>query len=283
MLLVFFFLGRSLIKSWGRLNIDFGELNYFYIFLSVGFFAFAWIEAALSWGYITKKLKNPMGFKSSVKLWSWSQAARYIPGSVWQVFGRVYMSEKKGLSKGLTLASIAIETSNLIISGLLIFALTLPFWPHLANLKSYSPYLIIAVSIFAFLHPRVFNSVTNFFVHRLDKKEKIASYESIEIIRMLIPYLGFWLIFGVGFYFLALSFKQLGLSFLPITTGIFALSWIVGFLFVIAPSGLGAREVVIVYFLGFFVGHPLAIILAVLSRVLMIIAELLVLAISAFF
>lgn len=281
--MVFFFLGRSLAGSWNRLELDFQKLNYFYIFLSLGFFALAWIEAALSWGYITKKLQSPMGFKSSVKLWSWSQAARYIPGSVWQVFGRIYMSQKKGLSKGKTLASIAIETSNLIISSLIIFALTLPFWPRLASFKSYFPYLIIAASIFAFLHPRVFNSVTNFFVHRIDKKEKTASYQLLEIIKMLIPYLGFWLIFGIGFYFLALSFKPLTILFLPVTTGIFSLSWIVGFLFVIAPGGLGAREVVIVYFLGLFIGQPLAIILAILSRVLMIIAELLVLAISAFF
>ena len=282
-ILVFGFLGGSLISNWNRLDIDLSHINYVFIALSLLFFSLAWVAAALSWGYIIKKLEQSLDYSSAIKLWTWSQSARYIPGSVWQVVGRVYMGEKKGLGKGKTLASIAIETSNLIISSLIVFALSLPFWPTLEGFKSYYPFLFGGFMVFGFLHPKVFNTTTNFFVRRLDKGEKDHSYAFSEIITMLVPYLGVWLIFGLGFFFLILSLKEVGLAYVAIATGTFALSWVVGFLFVIAPGGLGAREVALVYFLGFFVSNPLAVLFAVLSRVLMIIGEVLILGISALY
>jgi len=281
--LVFFFLGRSLIDNWQRLDLDFSNLNYFYLTLSLTFFALAWALAALAWGYITKKLKKPLKSKEALKLWVFSQAARYIPGSVWQVVGRVYLGEKKGLSKGETLASVAIETSNLIISSLVVFALSLPFWPKLSGLQNYYPYFAAGFLVFGFLHPTVFNFTTGFFIQRLDKKEKPHPYLFKEIIQMLLPYLLVWLAFGTGFFLLILSFQGFEVAYFPVVTGIFALSWVVGFLFVIAPGGLGARELALVYFLGLFLSHPLAILLAISSRILMIVAELLILLVSAFF
>lgn len=280
---IFAFLGRQLLHNWNRLEVDWQHINYLTLSISLLLFTIAWLSTAIAWGYITKKFNKPLTKRKVVKLWVWSQAARYIPGSVWQVVGRVYMGEKEGLGKGKTLASVAVETSNLIISSLLILALSLPLWPELTGLKQYFPFLISGFLIFGFLHPRVFNATTAFFIKKLDNKEKPNAYSLKEIIWMLMPYLVIWLIFGLAFYFLTLSFKQVGISFLPLATGVFALSWLVGFLFVIAPGGLGAREIALVYMLHFFVGGPLALLLAILSRVLMIIAELLILIISAFF
>lgn len=281
--LVFFFLGRSLWNNWGRLEIDFSNINYFYLSFSLILFTLAWAGAALAWGHIAKKLKNPLKAKDSIKLWVWSQSARYIPGSVWQVVGRVHMAEKKGMKKGKTLASIAVETSNLVISSLVVFALSLPFWPTLKTLSSYRPFFIAGVLVFGFLHPRAFNWTLGVFIQRLDKEEKPANYDFKEIIGMLMPYVLIWLVFGLAFFFLAISLNIGGISLLPIAIGTFALSWVIGFLVVIAPGGLGAREGALVFFLGLFISNPLAILLAVLSRVMMILAELILLAITALF
>ncbi len=275
-IVIFVFLGRTLVTNWNRLDFSLSEVNYFYVFLSVMFFAIAWIAAAISWGYITEKLKKPLGYKQATKIWVLSQSARYIPGSVWQVFGRVYMGEKKGLGKGETLASVAIETSNLIISSVLIFVISIPFWTKTSSIVKYYPYLGASLLVFGFLHPRIFNGVTNFFVHRLDKKEKNAFYNFAEIIKMLLPYVAVWVIFGLGFYFLIVSFKGIFTINLAVATGIFALSWVIGFLFVIAPGGLGAREIALVYFLAFYVNNGQAVLLSIFSRVLMMVAELIV-------
>ncbi len=279
---VFVFLSRSLIYNWNRIEVDFEKVNYFYLSLSLICFTLAWIVAALAWGHITKHLKKPLNSKDSVKIWVWSQSARYLPGSVWQVIGRINMSQKKGIKKGLTLASIAIETSNLIISSLIVFTLSLPFWPKLSGLTAYTPFLIAGFSIFGFLHPKVFNWATSFFIRRLDKEEALKNYSFADILTMLAPYLLVWVIFGVAFFLLGISFNVSKLSFLPVAIGTFALSWVIGFLFVIAPGGLGARELALVYFLGFFMSNPLAVLLAIFSRVLMIIGELFLLAASAF-
>jgi uncharacterized membrane protein YbhN (UPF0104 family) len=58
-----------------------------------------------------------------------------------------------------------------------------------------------------------------------------------------------------------------------LATGAFALAWLVGFLVVLAPAGIGPREYALGLFLGSVVTGPQALALALLSRFAMTLAD----------
>ena len=58
-----------------------------------------------------------------------------------------------------------------------------------------------------------------------------------------------------------------------ICVGAFALAWVVGWLVVIAPPGAEAREAALVLALGPVLGRPDALVLAVVSRILMVVGD----------
>jgi uncharacterized membrane protein YbhN (UPF0104 family) len=83
-----------------------------------------------------------------------------------------------------------------------------------------------------------------------------------------------WVVYGISFWLLAnglLSGSELGLRS---AVGVFSAGYIVGFLAVFAPGGIGVREAVFVTLLAPRVGSSDAVVLAVGSRLLLTLTEL---------
>lgn len=283
-LVVFFFLGKALLINWNKIDIDLTKLNYYYLALSFVLFTAALVGYALCWNETVDFLGNRLKTRRAIKIWYWSQASRYIPGSVWSIFGRIYFGGKEGISKGKVVASIAIESSMLIISSVIVYAFSLPFSKNLRDISIYWPYFIVGICFFAFLYPPFFNKVTDFFVHRIDKTiEFKTNLPLTEILKLLSYYILVWIVFGLAFFSLLNALKTVSLVLLPVSIGVFALSWVLGFLFIIAPGGLGAREVAIIFMLSVYFSRPTAIVAAILSRLLMLFSEGLILVVSSKF
>jgi uncharacterized membrane protein YbhN (UPF0104 family) len=67
---------------------------------------------------------------------------------------------------------------------------------------------------------------------------------------------------------------------LPALVGIFAGAWVIGFLSFLAPGGLGVREGILVYLLGFYLPSHVAIVVTLLSRLWVTAAELMGMALT---
>src|SRR5690606_36966716 len=81
-----------------------------------------------------------------------------------------------------------------------------------------------------------------------------------------------WLALGVHAWILLKPLAHDAPSF-ALAAGAFALAWLVGFLVVVAPAGLGAREAALVVILASVATQPQALAVALLSRFAMTIAD----------
>ena len=95
-----------------------------------------------------------------------------------------------------------------------------------------------------------------------------------SLLGLLAFYMFSWVVNGIGFYLLIKSFYATPLSLILPLTGAFAVSWIIGFLSLITPSGLGIREGILTFLLGFYFPLPIAIIISLVSRLWIILGEL---------
>jgi hypothetical protein len=86
--------------------------------------------------------------------------------------------------------------------------------------------------------------------------------------------LGMWGAYGVHLWLLLPPHGEGGGRELLLATGAYALAWTAGLLFVVAPAGAGVREVALVAALAPVLDSPAALAVAVLSRVLMTLGDL---------
>jgi uncharacterized membrane protein YbhN (UPF0104 family) len=161
-----------------------------------------------------------------------------------------------------------------IISALLLAGAVLPFvLPGLAT--TYWWIFLALPPLAALLHPRVVTwwSATAFRLLRRPGDPVRLSWA--VLLRACLVSLGSWLALGLHFGVLITAVDDAGPSLWVLSIGVFALAWVAGFLFVVAPAGAGVREAALV--LGFAAVLPAGAVLtaAVLSRVLLMLADVL--------
>jgi glycosyltransferase 2 family protein len=83
-----------------------------------------------------------------------------------------------------------------------------------------------------------------------------------------------WLCFGVQAWLIARGLGGGHERLFLLATGAYAVAWVVGFLIIFVPAGAGAREAALVLVLGPSLGHGDALALALVSRVLMLVGDL---------
>jgi uncharacterized membrane protein YbhN (UPF0104 family) len=94
----------------------------------------------------------------------------------------------------------------------------------------------------------------------------------VGLLSILFTQLVAWFFIGAAFWVPLLSINQ-DFRLAGIAIGGFALSWVVGFVTVFAPSGIGVREAVITIMLAGIISPEASVIYAAINRVVWIVAE----------
>lgn len=248
--LIAYFWGSSLWANWNdlagyRWQFRAGFLGASLALLLVHIFLLAQI-----WRWTLGYLGLRLPWQETTRIWALSQIARYLPGGVWDVAGRLVMTTRAGFSRPVVSASILLEMVLQTVSAVIIFVVSLLFWedPTVARFALWTIPLV-PVGLIA-LHPRILNAIL-----RLAARLMKAEFDSLQlrygdVFVLLSMHLGARVLIGTCFYLFALSAYSWGLSAWPIAIGIFAAAWVVGFLVVFVPMGLGVREGVMTLLLG---------------------------------
>jgi uncharacterized membrane protein YbhN (UPF0104 family) len=125
------------------------------------------------------------------------------------------------------------------------------------------------------VYPPVLNRILHFALVRLKRPVFELRMSYPRILRILGIYFIDWTIQGLGCFLLINAFYPLPLSRLPMLLGGYAVSWMLGFLVLVAPAGLGVREGIYTVVLRSVMPEPVAIISALVTRVWMTCSELL--------
>lgn len=280
LLTIFYFLGRNLSRSWRELvaypwNPDLRFLT-FSLVLTVA----CGLLTALGWNLILRVMGQRVSLPRIIRIYYLSELAKYLPGKIWTTVGRVIMTEREGVPRVVTAASVGMMLVVLTVSGLLVVLGTLPLWPTLEvarRLRCFS--LLLPLGLLC-LHPRVFEPVLGWFLKKVENVELQVRLRYRNVLLLVFYWGGLWIIAGVATYCLLRAVYHGALPG-PLTgclllAGVSALSWVVGVVSFIAPAGLGVAEVVLVVLFSslFNMETGVATAIALFSRVWWITAEL---------
>lgn len=213
-----------------------------------------------------------------------SEPAKYLPGGLWMIPGRVLTYQTAGVNAQITSLSMGLEIWMTILTSLLASLLVIPWAGDVAwawKLGMVIGAMFVTSTLGAVLWasgklnvwlPSRMNHITH----------KPSVWHVRRLLRLLLAYCIYWLAAGTAFFFLVDSLYRLLPSTWPVMIGIFAASWVAGFLAFLTPAGLGVREGALTLLLAPLLPAPLPALVALLARVWWTAAELICVGVAFF-
>lgn len=231
------------------------------------------VAQMLSWrALFAGRGSDPPSLRASAQIYYIGQLGKYVPGSVWAVVAQSELGADHRISRSRSAVVALGALAVLVVTGTGVAATTLSITSP-GSLRSYWWALPALPVGFCLLLPPVFNRLIRVALkvtHREGATEGIGARSLIVSTTWALVMWGF---FGAHAVVLADALGGRSPNIALICVGAFALAWVVGLLVVIAPAGAGAREAVLVLALGSVLDRPEALVLALVSRILMVVAD----------
>ncbi len=273
-IIIFFFLVQNLIQTWQDIPFDKLKFNFGLIILSFIPIFLNFLYGAYLWQRILANLGERISFKHSLSITGISILGKYLPGKVWYAAGRVYFIKKLGVKEEKGFLSMALETGLLLLSSLIIFIIS-PLIYKFIVLRNYIIFAIVLTIIFVIaVHPYFASKIIKIIYGVLKRPFAELKYSYPSMLFLTLLYGIAWIIYGIGFFLLINSFYSVSCSKFIALTGVFAISWNLGFIALFAPAGLGIREGILTLLLSLYFPKPIAIIISLLSRLWITVAEI---------
>lgn len=196
------------------------------------------------WNRMLGWFTAPLPFTLLAPVYMWSYLARYIPGKVGSLLLRVGLGVEARRDPMPVLAASAVELALRTASALALFFLALWSWAATQNrLLLYSLLAVIPLVLLC-AHPKVMMPVLNWALKKLKQPQITQQLRYREVLGLFVALVARWVVFGLGFYLLAIAIvPDLRAQALTLT-GLAPGAWAIGFMSML-PGGIGGMEAVL--------------------------------------
>ena len=239
--------------------------------LAVALLAVGPILQSISYWLLLRMLGLPSSFSETVLLWMRSFLVRYAPSGALTVVLRVRERERVSATPTSIYTSTAYEQLVALLGGavacLCAFAVARS-WPPLLAVSISLGVLLLGIAV----RPRFFRhwGVRLLAWRGIDPGTLLRGRQLIAAVLFNLPG---WAATGLGAWLLLRALSSEDLPGVAWITGVYAFSWMVGFLLPLLPGGLGAREGVFVALIATSVGVGPATALSLALRLASTVAE----------
>jgi uncharacterized membrane protein YbhN (UPF0104 family) len=220
----------------------------------------------LAWRAILADLSSPLPVWAAARVNFTAQLGKYVPGAVWAFAAQVELGHDYQVPRRRSFASVVVSLAVTVGVGLGLALLTLPIAsPELA--RHYWWALAALPLIIAALCPPVLGRV-------LDRLLTLVHAQPLErrpswpgLAKAVAWNLAGWLMLGLQVWLLLTAITGLHGRTLLLSVGGYSLAFSVGLLLVVLPSGIGARDIILIAALGTLLPYGAASAIAIMTRV----------------
>jgi hypothetical protein len=216
------------------------------------------------WHQVFRGLGEPLSLRISLRIFFVGQIGKYLPGAVWPAVTQAALAREHGVAPRATVSAVALFLWVHLITGTAVGVLVLGVTGRLPRLT-----LVALPVLAALLTPRLLGwSLQTLF--RLARRQPLQQVpDGRHLLSACAWAAAMWACYGLHLYLLTVAVGEPVL--ITTSTGIFAAGWVVGFVLLIAPAGVGPREAAIVALLP--LGRASGLIVALASRLVMAVAD----------
>jgi hypothetical protein len=266
-------------RQWTRVQAGFAELGPVPLIVALVPALASVAAMMLAWRGLLGSLGSPLRLRPASRIFFTSQLGKYLPGSVWPVVAQMQLGRAYRIPRARSAAAAALAMLVSLASALVLAAATLPVAGG-AKAAGYWWAFVAVPILLAGLHPRVANPVLKT-VFRITRRPAIEPLTARTIAETAARSVVGWLLAGLHIWILAIALGASPWRTLLLGIGGYAFAWSVGFIIVFAPAGAGVRELILVAALQPVLDPGKATVVALASRLVTIVADLIAAAVTA--
>jgi glycosyltransferase 2 family protein len=272
--------GYAIASEWSDVRRALTSLKWESVALSLVACLAGSMASLMSWRTVLADEGYPLSPLVASRIFFVGQLGKYLPGSVFAVVLQMELGKRAGVPRGraftTSLAWVGLSLSTGLCVGMTAF-------PLLTSAHHRGLWLLVAVLPFAFIAstPPVLTRLVNLIL-RLMRKGPLPRPLSWRGVLTACGWLcATWVLLGLHLWLLADALGAPGFSGVFRCIGGLSLAITAGVLFVVVPSGAGVREAIIVAALSPVMSAGEALGIAVVSRGLFIVSDVLTASVAA--
>ncbi|HEX9751298.1 MAG TPA: lysylphosphatidylglycerol synthase domain-containing protein [candidate division Zixibacteria bacterium] len=278
---VAFVIGRSIWSGWDAVVAQDWTVRPLWLSASVivGWLSFA--SLVQLWRLLLTAIsRRTISYARAYRATALANLGKYVPGKVWSVMGLVYFLREDGFAPAVSLAATILHQAYTVVSGA-IFIVAI-----LGTLIVRDLPIVVVIAVLAgctiLLYPPIFSRLVNRGMRLLKRDPIVVAIPFLRAVAFFFGYLAAWTCYGATFWLLLNAIGIEGQPFWS-TAAAFVAAYLLGFLALFSPGGLGVREGVLAWLLSPALGAGVAGVLAVITRIWATVLELLQLLPIVFF
>jgi len=280
-LLGYYLIYRNMILNWESLGETRWRIDWIPFGCSLLAVSLIYVANSQIWRGIVHSLSGAglTAYRASY-IWFVSNLGRYLPGKFWQIAGMVVLARMQGIpAVEATTSAVVCQVIHLLAGA----AVGLFFLPE-GLPETYLPLVrwvwLALPLVLVFLYPPLLNKLLAVAARITGRPAVSYGLKTRHLLVWFLLNIAVWLAYGTCFYYFILSVLPGSTIEFSTAVGVYAVGYIIGFLVILAPGGLGVRELMFAGLLTSALGdQALATVVALTSRIWLSLAELLPLAV----
>jgi uncharacterized membrane protein YbhN (UPF0104 family) len=270
---VLIFFGLRVAEQWAGISGSWSSLhpNWGYVGLSGAIVLTSYAVLIETWRRTVAAWGDSIAWPTAARIWFVSNLGKYLPGKVWQIGAMGVLAQQAGVSPVAAVgSSLVVNLVNLLAGALVV----LVFGARGLAGPGLMPLTVLAL-IGAIATPWLIPWMLEVAREVTGRDLPDAHVPPSAIFVALVGCVLSWVLYGAAFQMLAVGLFGASSGTTPSYIAVFTLSYLLGYLALFAPGGLGVRESVLTGLLiaAGLEANPNATILVLLSRLWMTLLE----------
>ncbi len=241
-LLIFGFLVLTVVNQWDQIRASGVHFQVEWLIPAFVILPIYYALNALAWDLILRFLGFPIGVLRAQVVWGQPLLARYVPGSVLYVLARLVLSERAGVPRRITIASLVYEQALSLTAAVSLAAYFVIIHPDLQGQPIRWAVVLVVPAAIVVLHPRIFGPLANRLLGAFGREPLPETVPLRGVLLMLVYFTLNWCLAGLAVYFVARSVFDIPFSEVATVGSAQALGYVAALLTIVAPAGLGVRD-----------------------------------------
>ncbi|MDS1269721.1 lysylphosphatidylglycerol synthase domain-containing protein [Lipingzhangella sp. LS1_29] len=271
--------GYALYARWDEASAALASLSVWVLMASLAAALVGLLAQMLAWRALLADVGAVLSVPVAGRVMFLGQLGKYLPGSVWAFLAQVELAREQQVPRARAATATVLAVVVTLAVNLAVATATLPLVsPEAARrwwwVLALAPGLVLA------LHPRLVTALVRGGQRLTRSGGQIPAGELTRVSwRGLTAAAGWsvlaWPPLALHVWTLMAAVGDVGVTALPLAAGAFALAWTLGLVVVLAPAGVGVRELVLVVSLAPVLDAGAALVVAALSRLVLTLTDLL--------
>lgn len=263
---------RALVMNWQSLRSQPIEWRFStaWIAMSVMVVFASYVVLIEAWRRVVLSMGQRLAFLPAARIWFLASLGKYVPGKVWAAVGAAVLAQRAGVDPGAAVAGAIVLQALALASGAAVVAVTAGEAFQAVGegiLPLAAAVIVLSLSGVAMLASQsILDRISGLFPVSWPRLRAVSpAMLAAAFLANLIAWTGY----GVALLLLTRGLLPGVALSLPRAVGVFTCSYLVGFIALFAPGGLGPRESVFLLLLAGDIGLKPAAALALASRLLL--------------